>query len=105
MNDPAIPTKPEISQEIEKNPETIETLAAVDIPKNTPQDDKTKDDDKKDIPIDTALAEPPEKVVDKSEKITQLHSIQTDDSLTTLADQEEEEFIRKVEAAHDEQHN
>lgn len=53
----------------------------------------------------TIATQPKTAVVDKSKEKVKLHHIkETTDKLTTIADEEEEEFIENVEAAHG-QHN
>lgn len=88
--------------------EQIESISDQTNPENNlqtqfpPKTDDDTDDSQKSTPKTTASQkmQSPE-IVDKSQGRDQLHPIQTTDKLTSLADQEEEEFIEGVETAHE----
>ena len=84
---------PEKTAEQQKTPETApaETPSTTEDPQKAPTAE----------PATTASQPPKTQVVDKTKEKQKLKTLNTQDTLTTLADKEEEEFIQKVEAAHE----
>jgi hypothetical protein len=92
----AIETLPMPSPEVESSPEIQETpKPAPQIPKPTGY----KEENTKEAPPPEPVVE---NVVNRTDEVTTLHPIKKPtNKLTEEADKEEEEFIEKVEAAHD----
>ncbi len=85
----------------------VESIAPVEVQPTTRQ--YTPSDQESTVLNQKSIQTPSTKktdqsVVDKSKTKTRLHPLNSPDTLTTIADKEEEEFITEVEAAHDEHH-
>ena len=107
-----VPTKPEgavesIAPIVEKTAPSTENLPTKEAQENEPLFSVPDDNSKKqqEEPLIKPYTPPAQAkaaaIVDKSNAVTKLHSIQdSPDTLTKTADLEEEEFIEKNEAAH-----
>lgn len=68
-------------------------------PSNTP--DPNTDDQNTAVPTETDTSQSPAQIVDKTKEPEKLHPVDSNaDTLTTIADAEEEEFIEKVLEEH-----
>lgn len=87
--------------------EAIESVAPIEIQpatgQNTPSDQPSNLLEQKPKPA-TDAKKTDSSVIDRSKTKAKLHPLNSPDTLTTIADQEEEDFITEVEAAHDEHH-
>ena len=80
--------------------ETLKPTETITQPPQAPIQEPEKDF----VPLESAVSEPeqPAQVVDKTEEPTELHELKdTRDKLTSIADKEEDEFIKKVKAVHE----
>ncbi|MBN1162831.1 hypothetical protein JXA34_03775 [Patescibacteria group bacterium] len=88
------PSEVQEAQEVQKAPETEpKPVSETPQPKKLPEPQT--------ISLDTEVAQEELNIVDKTEKVTELHEIKTPkDKITDRADADEEKFIQEVEAAH-----
>lgn len=98
--------KPLVEKETLSAKESVESIVPVEtqpIAAPTPALAQPKNpEDSEQLQVQSAQ-KPVPNVVEKTHEKVKLHKLNSPDTLTTIADKEEEEFISEVEAAH-EQH-